>query len=263
MDLIKPLIALLAIVNPVGVVPFFIHFTQGFSREQRLRTIRVASFTAFLVVAISALAGEHRGRARVAAGHHPGSRRNARERCRAAGWLRRPGGAAAVRRREGHRNARVRRRSGPTKDSDCGAVGRRHAVDRNEGLGCPDRRLGREPGGDRRRRPPGPEGRQSPRAAGRRPGCCEASSCVLPHWLPDGAAGSGDDVVPSCHRQRTAVHPFVAGAWLGHDPGRRRRHPVRPGRRSGAVQWFGGQCRIHARTRQARGAATACDVGGG
>ncbi|WP_395139637.1 MarC family protein [Schlegelella aquatica] len=57
MDLIKPLIALLAIVNPVGVVPFFIHFTQGFSREQRLRTIRVASFTAFLVVAISALAG--------------------------------------------------------------------------------------------------------------------------------------------------------------------------------------------------------------
>lgn len=57
MDLIKPLIALLAIVNPVGVVPFFIHFTQGFSREQRLRTIRVTSFTAFLVVAISALAG--------------------------------------------------------------------------------------------------------------------------------------------------------------------------------------------------------------
>jgi multiple antibiotic resistance protein len=29
MDLLKPLIALLAIVNPVGVVPFFIHFTQN------------------------------------------------------------------------------------------------------------------------------------------------------------------------------------------------------------------------------------------
>lgn len=57
MDLIKPLIALLAIVNPVGVVPFFIHFTQGFTREQRRHTIRVASFTAFLVVAVSALAG--------------------------------------------------------------------------------------------------------------------------------------------------------------------------------------------------------------
>lgn len=57
MDLLKPLIALLAIVNPIGVVPFFIHFTQGFTPEQRRRTIRVASFTAFVVVAISALAG--------------------------------------------------------------------------------------------------------------------------------------------------------------------------------------------------------------
>ncbi len=57
MDLLKPLIALLAIVNPIGVVPFFISFTQGFSREQRRRTIRVSAFTAFLVVALSALAG--------------------------------------------------------------------------------------------------------------------------------------------------------------------------------------------------------------
>ncbi|HWP19099.1 MAG TPA: MarC family protein [Burkholderiaceae bacterium] len=57
MDLIKPLIALLAIVNPIGVVPFFIHFTQGFTRQQRQRTIRVSAFTAFLVVAISAVAG--------------------------------------------------------------------------------------------------------------------------------------------------------------------------------------------------------------
>jgi multiple antibiotic resistance protein len=57
MDLLKPLIALLAIVNPIGVVPFFIHFTQGFTSEQRRHTIRVASFTAFIVVAVSALAG--------------------------------------------------------------------------------------------------------------------------------------------------------------------------------------------------------------
>jgi multiple antibiotic resistance protein len=57
MDLLKPLIALLAIVNPVGVVPFFIHFTQSFSKVQRARTIRIASFTAFCVVAISAVAG--------------------------------------------------------------------------------------------------------------------------------------------------------------------------------------------------------------
>ncbi len=57
MDLIKPLIALLAIVNPIGVVPFFIHFTQGFSTEQRRRTIRVTSTTVFLVIALSAIAG--------------------------------------------------------------------------------------------------------------------------------------------------------------------------------------------------------------
>ena len=57
MDLYKPLIALLAIVNPIGVIPFFIHFTAGFSREQRQRTIRVAAFSAFIVIAVSALAG--------------------------------------------------------------------------------------------------------------------------------------------------------------------------------------------------------------
>ncbi|MFN5047142.1 MarC family protein [Roseateles sp.] len=57
MELFKPLIALLAIVNPVGVIPFFIHFTQNFSRQQRQRTIRVSAFTAFIVVAVSAVAG--------------------------------------------------------------------------------------------------------------------------------------------------------------------------------------------------------------
>lgn len=57
MDLLKPLIALLAIVNPIGVVPFFIHFTQHLDEAARRRTIRVSSFTAFLVISISALAG--------------------------------------------------------------------------------------------------------------------------------------------------------------------------------------------------------------
>ncbi len=57
MDLYKPLLALLAIVNPIGVIPFFIHFTQGFSREQRQRTIRIAAFSAFVVIAVSAVAG--------------------------------------------------------------------------------------------------------------------------------------------------------------------------------------------------------------
>ncbi len=57
MDLLKPLIALLAIVNPVGVVPFFIHFTQNFSHQERQRTIRISSFSAFVVIAVSAVAG--------------------------------------------------------------------------------------------------------------------------------------------------------------------------------------------------------------
>jgi len=57
MDLLKPLIALLAIVNPIGVIPFFIHFTQGFDRAQRVRTIRAASIGSFVVIAVSALAG--------------------------------------------------------------------------------------------------------------------------------------------------------------------------------------------------------------
>jgi len=57
MDLLKPLIALLAIVNPIGVVPFFIHFTQSFTADERRRTIRISAFTAFVVIAVSALAG--------------------------------------------------------------------------------------------------------------------------------------------------------------------------------------------------------------
>jgi len=39
MDL-KPLVALLAIDNPIGAVPFFISFTHGFSRAERRRTLR-------------------------------------------------------------------------------------------------------------------------------------------------------------------------------------------------------------------------------
>jgi multiple antibiotic resistance protein len=56
MDL-KPLITLLAIVNPLAIVPFFIHYTQGFSDLQRRRTIRIASFSAFAVIAACALLG--------------------------------------------------------------------------------------------------------------------------------------------------------------------------------------------------------------
>lgn len=54
---IKPLITLLAIVNPIGVIPFYIHYTRRFSVAQKKKTARVAATTAFLVIALSALFG--------------------------------------------------------------------------------------------------------------------------------------------------------------------------------------------------------------
>ena len=56
MDL-KPLITLLAIVNPLAIVPFFIHYTQGFNSAQRKRTILISSFSAFVVIATCAIVG--------------------------------------------------------------------------------------------------------------------------------------------------------------------------------------------------------------
>jgi multiple antibiotic resistance protein len=53
----KPLVTLLAIVNPLAIVPFFIHYTQDFSAAQRQRTVVTASVSAFVVIAVSALLG--------------------------------------------------------------------------------------------------------------------------------------------------------------------------------------------------------------
>ena len=57
MDLIKPLVTLVAIVNPLAIVPFFIHYTQGYSDAQRRHTVRMSAFSAFVVIAVSALIG--------------------------------------------------------------------------------------------------------------------------------------------------------------------------------------------------------------
>ncbi len=54
---IKPLVTLLAIVNPLAIVPFFIHYTQGFSDKQKRRTVLISAFSAFSVIAASALFG--------------------------------------------------------------------------------------------------------------------------------------------------------------------------------------------------------------
>lgn len=53
----KPLITLLAIVNPLAIVPFFIHYTQGFTAAQRKRTIGIASISVFIVIAVCAIVG--------------------------------------------------------------------------------------------------------------------------------------------------------------------------------------------------------------
>ncbi|OIN93573.1 MAG: hypothetical protein AUJ20_03330 [Comamonadaceae bacterium CG1_02_60_18] len=55
----KPLVTLLAIVNPLAIVPFFIHYTQDFSAAQRRHTIWTASFSTFVVIATCALIGLH------------------------------------------------------------------------------------------------------------------------------------------------------------------------------------------------------------
>jgi multiple antibiotic resistance protein len=56
MDL-KPLVTLLAIVNPLAIVPFFIHYTQDFTPEQRRHTVVVSACSTFVVIAGSALLG--------------------------------------------------------------------------------------------------------------------------------------------------------------------------------------------------------------
>lgn len=56
MDL-KPLITLVAIVNPLAIVPFFIHYTQGLDEAQRRQTIRTAAISTFVVISACALIG--------------------------------------------------------------------------------------------------------------------------------------------------------------------------------------------------------------
>jgi multiple antibiotic resistance protein len=58
MDL-KPLVTLLAIVNPLAIIPFFIHYTQHCTEEQRRNTVRISSISTFVVIAVSALLGLH------------------------------------------------------------------------------------------------------------------------------------------------------------------------------------------------------------
>ena len=53
----KPLLTLLTIANPIAVIPFFIHYTQGFSDDLRKRTIMTTALTSFMVIAVCAILG--------------------------------------------------------------------------------------------------------------------------------------------------------------------------------------------------------------
>jgi multiple antibiotic resistance protein len=58
MDLLKSFISLLALINPVGAVPFFLSLTTGHSDAERRRTIRIASVSVFCVIAVTTLLGQ-------------------------------------------------------------------------------------------------------------------------------------------------------------------------------------------------------------
>ncbi|MBN3764542.1 MarC family protein [Burkholderia sp. Ac-20365] len=58
MDIIKSFISLLALINPVGAIPFFLSLTSQQSVAEQRRTIRVASISVFCVIAVSTLIGQ-------------------------------------------------------------------------------------------------------------------------------------------------------------------------------------------------------------
>ena len=58
MDLIKEFVSLLALLNPIGAIPFFLGLTAGQSHAQKRRTISTASMSIAVVLAVAATAGE-------------------------------------------------------------------------------------------------------------------------------------------------------------------------------------------------------------
>lgn len=58
MDSFKTFISLLALVNPLGAIPFFISFTATNSRAERRRIVRIASITVAFVIAFTTLLGQ-------------------------------------------------------------------------------------------------------------------------------------------------------------------------------------------------------------
>ncbi|MEN2473567.1 NAAT family transporter [Burkholderia stabilis] len=58
MDLLKSFISLLALINPIGAVPFFLSLTAQQTDVERRRTIRIASVSVFCVMTVTTLLGQ-------------------------------------------------------------------------------------------------------------------------------------------------------------------------------------------------------------
>ncbi|MEE9445748.1 MAG: MarC family protein [Cocleimonas sp.] len=57
-EFLKSFVALLAIVNPIGIVPIYLALTQGDSIAERRHTARLTAFSVGLILVIAAFAGE-------------------------------------------------------------------------------------------------------------------------------------------------------------------------------------------------------------
>jgi multiple antibiotic resistance protein len=58
MDILKSFISLLALINPVGAIPFFMSLTAHQSDVERRKTIRIAAISVFCVIAVTTLLGQ-------------------------------------------------------------------------------------------------------------------------------------------------------------------------------------------------------------
>ncbi|APD34030.1 YchE family NAAT transporter [Burkholderia pseudomallei] len=58
MDLLKSFISLLALINPLGAVPFFLSLTTQQTEAERRHTIRIAAVSVFCVIAVTTLLGQ-------------------------------------------------------------------------------------------------------------------------------------------------------------------------------------------------------------
>ena len=58
MDITKSFISLLALINPVGAIPFFLSLTAQQSDAERRRTIRIASISVFCVIGVTTMLGQ-------------------------------------------------------------------------------------------------------------------------------------------------------------------------------------------------------------